>query len=1264
LRTPRTTFKATCPPITRIGGVGLVAALLAAGAVIATPQAASAAEPFTTSALFATVASSSNIVSVNRTTGATTTVLTAPGGATGLNQIGISGDGNTMFLTNGTNVYEYTASTETWAVTPRGTTTVANTMGGVDPKTGNYFYGGQASGDQFTFASYNPTTNAISTSTVRVTAAGAPGGNGDLAFDGQGNLFFVASSTAGAQVYRVDADQLAGGTTTATTVGPAIASTIALNSMAFGQDGYLYIAGSGTNGFLQVNPITGAINSRQTLDASITDLGSNALPSTGSVAVDLPDGRFKPADQFTVTLGGGGVTTGNTTTTTGTETSAQVGPLLLLPGGTYTVTQTPTPGTNPADYTTTWVCTDPATGTTVANGTGNNGSFTIPEGVSAVNCVFTNTVIPAPVATPDTSKDNTPGTPVTVTVVGNDSGDVDPTTVRLVNGGGTPVTELTVPGEGTWTVDPATGKISFTPAEDFTGNPTPVTYTVNDERGHATTSTVTVTYKPTAANDSSTGNTPSTPVTVTPSSNDSTNVDPTTVRLVNGAGDPVTTLTVDGEGTWTVATTTGKVTFTPADGFTGNPTPVTYTENDGAGNTVTAKITVTYLPTAADDSSLNNTQGDAVTVNVVGNDSTNTDPATVRLVISAGEPVEKLTVPGEGTWTVDTATGKVTFTPADGFTGNPTPVKYTAEDTAGNVTTADVVVTYRPVATNDSSTGNKLGTAVTVTPSSNDSDNVDPTSARLVNGAGAPVTTLTVDGEGAWSVDTATGKVTFTPADGFTGNPTPVTYTETDGAGNAVTAKITVTYLPSAADDSSLNNTPGDAVTVNVVGNDSTNIDPTSVRLINGAGDPVEKLTVNGEGVWTVDPATGKITFTPEGGFTGNPTAVTYTAEDTAGNATTANVVVTYKPTAANDSSTGNTLGTAVTVTPASNDSANVDPTSVRLVNSGGDALTELTVDGEGKWTVDPDTGEVTFTPADGFTGNPTSVTYTETDGAGNTVTAKITVTYDPVAMNDRSTGNTLGTPVTVTPTGNDSSNVDPTSVRLIDGNDDPVTTLTVDGEGVWTVNPATGKITFTPEDGFTGDPTPMHYVVADAAGTTATATVTIAYTPVATNDTSSGNTAGKPVTVDVVGNDSANLDPTSVRLIDGSGDPVTRLVAGGEGIWTVDPVTGAITFTPEMGFTGNPTPIEYTATDALGNAVTATLTVTYLPLTPTPAPTPTASPMPTASPAAAPAPAKPSGDELAFTGADVLWPSIGGIAALILGAALMLFRRRRGQQN
>jgi CshA-type fibril repeat protein len=48
------------------------------------------------------------------------------------------------------------------------------------------------------------------------------------------------------------------------------------------------------------------------------------------------------------------------------------------------------------------------------------------------------------------------------------------------------------------------------------------------------------------------------------------------------------------------------------------------------------------------------------------------------------------------------------------------------------------------------------------------------------------VTTLTVPGEGVWSVDATTGTITFIPELGFTGDPTPITYISTDASGNPV----------------------------------------------------------------------------------------------------------------------------------------------------------------------------------------------------------------------------------------------------------------------------------------------------------------------------------------------------------------------------------------------------------------------------------------------------------------------------------------------
>ncbi|MEL0653398.1 hypothetical protein V6246_18440, partial [Algibacter sp. TI.3.09] len=68
----------------------------------------------------------------------------------------------------------------------------------------------------------------------------------------------------------------------------------------------------------------------------------------------------------------------------------------------------------------------------------------------------------------------------------------------------------------------------------------------------------------------------------------------------------------------------------------------------------------------------------------------------------------------------------------------------------------------------------------------------------------------------------------------------------------------------------------------------------------------------------------------------------------------------------------------------------------------------------------------------------------------------------------------------------------------------------------------------------------------------------------------------------------------------DGDGDPLT-LVVPNEGTWVYDPATDDLTFTPETGFTNDPTPIEYTLTETqTGLSDTATVTVDYVIESPT----------------------------------------------------------------
>ena len=103
------------------------------------------------------------------------------------------------------------------------------------------------------------------------------------------------------------------------------------------------------------------------------------------------------------------------------------------------------------------------------------------------------------------------------------------------------------------------------------------------------------------------------------------------------------------------------------------------------------------------------------------------------------------------------------------------------------------------------------------------------------------------------------------------------------------------------------------------------------------------------------------------------------------------------------------------------------------------------------------------------------------------------------IAKDDSSTG-TFRSPVAVDVLANDIGDnaLDPTTVMILDPNDNSngVASLSIPGEGNWTVDPTTGEITFTPEDGFVGDPQPISYTVEDVQGNLSNeATVSVFYT-------------------------------------------------------------------------------------------------------------------------------------------------------------------------
>ncbi len=593
----------------------------------------------------------------------------------------------------------------------------------------------------------------------------------------------------------------------------------------------------------------------------------------------------------------------------------------------------------------------------------------------------------APEANDDQSLLNPLGTTVLVPVLGNDRGVIVPGSVRLLDGG-TPTSALTVPGEGTWRVDPATDRIGFTPDAGFTGNPTPISYQVEGSDRTLDVATVTVTYRPEAAGDVSNGNEIGTTVIVDVLANDSDNLVPGSVRILDG-GTPVSSLAVPGQGTWSVDPASGAITFAPEPGFTGNPDQIRYRVEDAAGTAVVAGVEVRYTPVAEPDSSLGNTIGDEVRVDVLANDSDNLSPSTVR-ILDGADPVTSLTVPGEGTWSVDPVTGAITFAPEPGFLGSPTPIRYEARGIEDTPVSATVTVTYAPAAVDDAALGNAIGTRVTVDVLANDRGDFDPTSVRLLDGGG-PVPSLTVPGEGTWSVDPTSGAISFVPEAGFTGDPTPVRYQVTDAIGQVATADVTVGYVPEAVDDTALDIATGAPAVVDVLANDVGSLDPASVRFAANGG---TTLLAPGQGTWSIDPATGSVTFTPLVGFRGNPDPVIYRATDATGDTVQATVTVTYIPVAEDDVSTGNVPGAPVTVAVLGNDLGSLDIASLRIIDPAtGQAVLSLAVAGEGVWRVNPD-GTITFTPEPGFTGGPTSVRYQVANLRGVLTSALVSIDY------------------------------------------------------------------------------------------------------------------------------------------------------------------------------------------------------------------------------------------------------------------------------
>ena len=830
--------------------------------------------------------------------------------------------------------------------------------------------------------------------------------------------------------------------------------------------------------------------------------------------------------------------------------------------------------------------------------------------------------------------------------------------------------------EGTYTVDPNTGEVTFTPVEGFVGTANPVTVaadvTFNDESGNPVTVAVENSYTPTVygiapSADETTGKQgqPQTSksgkdrfseLNNTDNTLDGTNVDWTTAAYSLEGANAEGKVVVDGEGTYSIDPTTGVVTFEPLPTFTGKAkgvnVQVSVTATDSEGNKVPVTSKGKYTPEVTpvkptgEDVTSSGKQGQEQTGKPVFTQGDETAPITIneqqpaKFVVN-GQPVDDKEIPATkdgkeiGKYVIDPLTGVVTFKPNKDFTGTPDPATVEVKDKNGTPATATYTPTVTPVvptATPKETTG-KQGQPQTQETESmfkqgDEVAPIDKTTVKLVDPSGNEVTTMPAmkDGKevGTYTIDPTTGVITFQPNKDFVGTPDPAKVVAKDTNGTKVETTYTPTVTPvvptaTPKETTGKQGQPQTQETESMFkqGDEVAPIDKTTVKLVDPSGNEVTTMPAMKDGkevgTYTIDPTTGVITFQPNKDFVGTPDPAKVVAKDTNGT----KVETTYTPTVtpvvptAEPKETKDVQGATQTGKPTFTPGADEVPMDDDTPATFEDGSKEKVIPGEGTYTVAPD-GTVTFVPEKTFTGTGTGVTVKRVDKNGTPVTAKYTPTVLPATPTATPAETTdiqgalqkglpqfLGGRVSVDGVQKIVPIDETKPLELIDPSTGKVTNeIVVPGEGTYTVY--NGVVEFRPEPQFVGKAKGVTVQRVDVNGTPVSTTYTPNVTPVTptaepaeTTDIQGKEQTGKPEFKP--GNPNVPMnDEVPATFEDGS----TTKTIPGEGTYKVNP-DGTVTFTPEKTFTGKGTGVTVKRVDKNGTPVTAKYTPTVTPVTP-----------------------------------------------------------------
>ena len=777
---------------------------------------------------------------------------------------------------------------------------------------------------------------------------------------------------------------------------------------------------------------------------------------------------------------------------------------------------------------------------------------------------------------------------------------------QVQQGNSLPVHDASGKLQGTYSVQP-NGDISFQPAPDFYGTPTPATLRVTDKNG----STAEAVYQPTV-----------TKVTPTSTNDTSTGLQgqPQSGKPTFTAGDPAvplddtkpmtfedgqSTKTVPGVGEYSI-NSDGSITFTPDKKYVGTPDPVTVKRVDKNGTEVTATYTptVTKVTPTSTDATSNGIQGQpqkGTPTFTEGNPLVPIDD-TKPMTFEDGQSTK--TVPGVGEYSIN-PDGSITFTPDKQYVGTPDPVTVKRVDKNGTEVTATytpTVTKVTPTSTNATSTGPQ-GLPQTGTPTFQGGDPLVPIDETVEPTFADGSKEKSIPGQGTYTI-APDGTVTFTPDKQFVGKPDPVTVKRVDKNGTEVTATYSpeftkVTPTGTGATSTGPQGLPQTGTPTFQGGDPLVPIDETVEPTFE---DGSKEKSIPGQGTYTIAPD-GTVTFTPDKQFVGKPDPITAKRVDKNGTPVTA----TYSPEFTKVTPTGTGDKTEglqgqvqegkVTFTPG-HDSVPFPANSTPLFDNG---TAEKEVPNVGKFEVNAD-GKVTFTPDKQFKGETPELELTRVDANGTPVTVKYQAVVKevvPTSTNATSTG-PQGLPQTGTPTFQGGDPLVPIDETVEPTFDDGSKEKSIPGQGTYTIAPD-GTVTFTPDKQFVGKPDPVTVKRVDKNGTEVTATYSPEFTKVTPTGTGATSTGpqGLPQTGTPTFQGGDTLVPIDETVEPTFEDGSKEKTIPGQGTYTIAP-DGTVTFTPDKQFVGKPDPVTVKRVDKNGTSVTATYSPEFTKVTPT----------------------------------------------------------------